>query len=80
MPQRCKQCQLAYHMSVLRAGLERRPDPPSVSIATSFDYAVSLDVQVPLIAAAGFTHFSLGADAPPARVAAYRQKPCGSLA
>src|SRR5579859_3910009 len=36
-------------------------DPVSVSIATSFDYAVPLDVQVPLIADAGFTHFSLGA-------------------
>jgi sugar phosphate isomerase/epimerase len=31
-----------------------------VSIATSFDYAVELDTQVPLIAEAGFTHFSLG--------------------
>ena len=37
-------------------------DPVSVSIATSFDYAVPLDIQVPLIAEAGFTHFSLGAD------------------
>jgi sugar phosphate isomerase/epimerase len=34
----------------------------SVSVATSFDYAVQLDVQVPLIAEAGFTHFSLGAN------------------
>jgi sugar phosphate isomerase/epimerase len=48
---------------VLQAGLERGIDPPSVSIATSFDYAVPLDVQLPLIATAGFTHFSLGADA-----------------
>src|SRR5712692_4424206 len=54
---------MAHHTSVLRAGLERRLDHLSVSIATSFDYAVRLDVQVPLIAAAGFTHFSLGADA-----------------
>ncbi|MDQ6671836.1 MAG: hypothetical protein M3069_14030 [Chloroflexota bacterium] len=30
-------------------------DPVSVSIATSFDYAVPLDVQVPLIAAAAAT-------------------------
>jgi sugar phosphate isomerase/epimerase len=33
-----------------------------VSIATSFDYGVPPDVQVPLIADAGFTHFSLGAN------------------
>jgi sugar phosphate isomerase/epimerase len=38
-------------------------DPVSVSIATSFDYAVPLDLQLPLIAEAGFTHFSLGANA-----------------
>jgi len=37
--------------------MEVRP----VSIATSFDYGIGLDVQVPLIAEAGFTHFSLGA-------------------
>jgi sugar phosphate isomerase/epimerase len=37
-------------------------DPVSVSIATSFDYAIPLDLQVPLIAEAGFTHFSLGAN------------------
>jgi hypothetical protein len=40
----------------------RGMDPVAVSIATSFDYAVPLDVQVPLIAEAGFTHFSLGAN------------------
>ena len=37
-------------------------DPVSVSIATSFDYAVPLDVQARLIAEPGFTHFSLGAN------------------
>jgi sugar phosphate isomerase/epimerase len=37
-------------------------DPVAVSIATSFDYDVPLDVQVPLIAEARFTHFSLGAN------------------
>ncbi len=36
--------------------------PAPVSIATSFDYSVPLNVQVPLIADAGFTHFSLGAN------------------
>jgi len=39
--------------------MELRP----VSIATSFDYGIALDVQVPLISKAGFTHFSLGANA-----------------
>lgn len=38
-------------------------DSVSVSIATSFDYAVPIDTQMPLIAEAGFTHFSLGANA-----------------
>lgn len=34
----------------------------AVSVATSFDYALPIDRQIPLIADAGFTHFSLGAD------------------
>jgi sugar phosphate isomerase/epimerase len=32
----------------------------SLSIAASFDYDLSIDAQLPLIAAAGFTHISLG--------------------
>jgi hypothetical protein len=31
-----------------------------LSVATSFDYGVPIEEQVPLIAAAGFTHLSLG--------------------
>jgi len=34
----------------------------AVSVATSFDYALPIEQQIPLIAEAGFTHFSLGAD------------------
>ena len=37
-------------------------EPYAVSISTSFDYAVPIEAQVPSIAEAGFTHFSLGAD------------------
>ena len=37
-------------------------EPHAVSVATSFDYALPIDQQIPLIADAGFTHFSLGAD------------------
>jgi hypothetical protein len=43
-------------------GTRARYGPVSLSIATSSDYAVPLDLQVPLIAEAGFTHFSLGAN------------------
>lgn len=32
-----------------------------LAIATSFDYSVPIDEQLPLVAAAGFTHISLGA-------------------
>jgi sugar phosphate isomerase/epimerase len=35
-------------------------EPREVSIATSFDYGVALDAQIPLISKAGFTHVSLG--------------------
>ena len=38
--------------------LDHRAAP--ISIATSFDYDIPFDAQVPLIAAAGFTHLSLG--------------------
>jgi len=37
-------------------------EPHAVSVAISFDYALPIDQQIPLIADAGFTHFSLGAD------------------
>jgi sugar phosphate isomerase/epimerase len=37
-----------------------KPALPGVSIATSFDYGIPLEVQVPLIAEDGFTHLSLG--------------------
>lgn len=33
-----------------------------VSIATSFDYGLPIEAQLPLVAAAGFTHVSLGGD------------------
>jgi hypothetical protein len=36
-------------------------DSVAVSIATSFEEGTPFDAQVPLIAAAGFTHLSLGA-------------------
>jgi sugar phosphate isomerase/epimerase len=36
-------------------------DRPELSIATSFNYAIPIDVQLPMIASAGFTHISLGA-------------------
>lgn len=51
-----------FRSTEVSAGLERGMDPVSVSIATSFDYAVPIDTQVPLIAEAGFTHCSLGAN------------------
>jgi sugar phosphate isomerase/epimerase len=35
-------------------------DAPAVSVATSFDYSIPIDEQLALIAAAGFTHVSLG--------------------
>jgi sugar phosphate isomerase/epimerase len=36
------------------------PASPRLSIATSFDYGIPIERQIPLIAAAGFTHVSLG--------------------
>jgi sugar phosphate isomerase/epimerase len=34
---------------------------PELSVATSFNYEIPIDVQLPMIAASGFTHVSLGA-------------------
>jgi sugar phosphate isomerase/epimerase len=51
-----------FRQTEVSAGLERGMDPVSLSIATSFGYGVPLDTQVPLIAEAGFTHLSLGAN------------------
>lgn len=37
-------------------------DKPQISISTCFNYAISIEEQLPMIAEAGFTHLSLGQD------------------
>jgi hypothetical protein len=46
----------------LNRGAPSEQQRPELSVATSFNYQLAIDVQLPMIAAVGFTHVSLGAE------------------